>query len=421
MKKIVLLSLFALLSIPFSLCAQSDKSPGKSASVLYKGRGKAKTMETKKIASAYSQFGLELIKRLEAKNDSMNIVISPASIALALTMTLNGADGETYDAMANVLKIKRMNIDEANRLNAELLDDLSAAMEGIELRIANSLWARRKIQFKKQFIETNGEFYGAVLRELDFSSPSAPKEINEWVKEKTEGKIPSIIDRIEPNDILFLINAIYFNGSWAREFDESLTKIEIFHSPDGETKVPMMRRTGDFSYLEGEGFQAVMLPYVAKRLAMFIFLPAESSSLDEFYRNTTAERLYGWIRSMGMRKGEVIIPKFKFEYGASLKNTLSTMGMGIAFDRASADFRKMVDMRGVNAFIGDVVHKAFIDVNERGTEAAASTAVRVGLTAVRVQPEPFTFKADRPFFFVIRDNRSGLILFAGSIFDPSRP
>jgi len=418
-------TLVIIVAVAVSFCSGASRSINESngqpdrVGVPKNVKGKAQIMEERRIASSYSDFGIDLLKRI-AKEEKENILVSPASIAFALSMTINGAKGGTYKAIANTLKLDDIYLDTLNSTNRSMIEDLVAMQDGIELLVANSLWCRRELNFKKDFIDANTLYYGAKVEAIDFSSSDAKDIINNWVKEKTKGKIPTIIDRIKPYDILFLINAIYFKGKWAREFNKNLTKEEIFHAADGsEKKVPMMRRSARFPYIETKDFQGVMLPYKGKRTAMFIILPAKSITINEFVENLEWENLSEWFKNFLPREGEVIIPKFSFDYAASLKDFLSELGMNIAFAPTKADLSGMIEVRGENAFISDVIHKTFIDVTEEGTEAAAATGVEVGLTAVQIKEEPFVFRADRPFLFLIRDNGTGLILFAGIVADPA--
>lgn len=382
-------------------------------------KGRIQIMQEKKIASAYSDFGIELLKRVSIEEKG-NILISPASVAFALSMTINGARGNTYAAIAKTLRLEDMNIEALNSTNNSMIEGMSSLQEGVELRVANSLWCRKDLSFKKDFIAANTRYYGATVEALDFSNPTSKEKINDWVKDKTGGKIPKIIETIKKSDILFLINAIYFKGKWAREFDKGLTKEEIFHSTDGsEKKVPMMRRSGRFPYVEMEDFQGVMIPYKGKRIAMFLFLPPRETNVKEFIGKLKWEELSKWFKGFLPRKGEIIFPKFRFDYRASLKDILSDLGMRVAFDRTRAELSGMIEVAGKNAFISDVIHKAFIEVSEEGTEAAAATSVSVGLTSAIIRGKPFVFKADRPFLFFIRDNKTGLILFEGIVADPS--
>jgi serpin B len=374
------------------------------------------------IVSADNGFGFDLLPKLLSEKEP-NLFISPLSVAIALTMAYNGAGGETKDAMARVLKLEGMSLDLVNESNLELRRMLKELGPNIELLISNSLWARKGIGFKTDFLERNKKFFEAEVRELDFSDPSAPSQINGWVESSTKGKIKEIIDKIDPYTVMFLINAIYFKGIWKFKFDKSETKERPFYAVGGEEMVPMMAQSGKFPYLKGDGFQAVGLPYGNGRMSMYIFLPDRLRcdrcgnpyyDLKHFIEELSLEKWEKWMKGFEEKEGEVVIPRFKLEYKAVLNDALGALGMGIAFDPDRANFEGM-RTPPPNLFIQEVRHKAVVEVNEEGTEAAAATSVGIGITAV---PERFTFVADRPFFFAICDNKTGVIIFMGVLAKP---
>ena len=360
------------------------------------------------VASANTRFGFKLLHDLRERDPGGNIFISPLSISIALTMTYNGAVGETERAMAEVLGIDALNLSTINHSNKALRESLENPDPKVEISIANSIWYRQGITFNPDFLERNRSFFGAVVAALDFSAPQATAIINEWVDTNTSGKIEKIVDRINPQTLLFLINAIYFKGNWQEEFDPSRTRQGIFHLSDGnEKRVQMMRREGEYPYLRGENFEAASLPYGDGRMSMYIFLPDRNSNLNRFLRNLDAENWEDWISQFQNRRQEMVLPRFKLEYEARLNDTLEALGMGIAFG-GGADFSGM----GPNLFISEVRHKTSVEVNEEGTEAAAVTAV------VGVKSLPPTFRVDRPFFFVIYDAETETILFMGTVIEP---
>jgi serpin B len=284
------------------------------------------------------------------------------------------------------------------------------------LSIANSLWANQNTNFKPQFLQRNQQFYGAKVTKLDFENPDSPDAINDWVKENTRGKIEQIVDQIKPDDVLFLINAIYFKGNWTEQFDKSKTTERPFYLSDGSQKQhPMMSQSGNYRYYENENFQAISLPYGTGRLSLYVFLPRKNSSLENFQQELNAEDWQRWINEFRMRDGSIQLPRFKFEYDIVLNDALKALGMKDAFDESKANFSNMAS---ANIFISEVKHKTFVEVNEEGTEAAAATAVRATQTSARMSEDPFQMVVDRPFFCAIRDNQTGTILFMGSIVDP---
>ena len=360
------------------------------------------------VASANTRFGFNLLQDLREREPGANIFISPLSISIALTMTYNGAAGETEHAMAEVLEIGGLDRDTVNHSNAALRNSLKDPDPKVEISIANSIWSRQGVEFNPDFLERNRVFFGAEIASLDFSSPQATATINEWVDTNTNGKIEKIVERIDPQTLLFLINAIYFKGNWQDEFNKSMTRQGIFHLSDGsEKRVQMMRREGEYPYFRGTNFEATRLPYGDGRLGMYIFLPSRDSSLNKFLRNLNADNWEGWISQFQDRRHEMMLPRFKLEYEVRLNDTLEALGMGIAFG-SGADFSGM----GPSLFISEVRHKTFVEVNEEGTEAAAVTAV-VGVKSI-----PSVFRVDRPFFFAIYDAETETILFMGTVTEP---
>ena len=360
------------------------------------------------VASANTRFGFKLLHDLRERDPGGNIFISPLSISIALTMTYNGAVGETERTMAEVLEIDALDLSTINNSNKALRNSLDTPDPKVEISIANSIWSRQGIEFNSDFLERNRVFFEAEIASLDFSLPQATAIINEWVDTNTNGKIEKIVERINPQTLLFLINAIYFKGNWQDEFDESMTRSGTFHLPDGrEKRVQMMRREGEYPYFRGENFEATSLPYGDGRLGMYIFLPNRNSNLNKFLRNLNAENWEGWISQFQDRRHELMLPRFKLEYEVRLNDTLEALGMGIAFG-GGADFSGM----GPNLFISEVRHKTFVEVNEEGTEAAAVTAV-VGVKSI-----PSVFRVDRPFFFAIYDAETETILFMGTVTKP---
>ena len=360
------------------------------------------------VASANTRFGFKLLQDLRERDSGANIFISPLSISIALTMTYNGAVGETEHAMAEVLEIEGLDRDAVNHSNAALRNSLENPDPKVEISIANSIWSRQGVEFNTDFLERNRVFFGAEIASLDFSAPQATETINEWVNTNTNGKIEKIVDRISPQTLLFLINAIYFKGNWQDEFDKSQTRPGIFHLSDGnEKRVEMMRREGEYPYFRGENFEATSLPYGDGRLGMYIFLPNRDSNLNKFLGNLNAGNWGDWISQFQDRRHDMMLPRFKLEYEVSLNDTLEALGMGIAFG-SGADFSGM----GPSLFISKVKHKTFVEVNEEGTEAAAVTAV-VGVKSV-----PSVFRVDRPFFFAIYDTETETVLFMGVVTEP---
>ncbi|GBG11253.1 hypothetical protein PAT3040_06047 [Paenibacillus agaridevorans] len=368
------------------------------------------------VANAQLAFAFDLYDEVrKADTDAgSNDFLSPASIATALAMTLNGAGGDTLNAMNQVLHLEGMDAEERNRGYQVLLDLLSHSGEEIKLSVANSLWARDDLSFNKQFIQTNKDYFNAEMESLDFQDAQSADKINKWVREQTAGKINEIIKApIKENAILFLLNTIYFKANWASSFSEDLTETRPFTNADGSQQdVPMMLKDGKLSHLSGEGFQAVRIPYNGGSMSMIVFLPDKDKSLDAFLDGLSAAQ---WKKLLGQFKpaiGQLRLPRFKMEYEITLNDALKALGMETAFDPNRADFSPMISHDN-NVYIGEVKHKTFIEVNEQGTEAGAVTSI--GMEVTSAPSNTFEMEVDRPFFFAIHDERTNSILFMGTV------
>jgi serine protease inhibitor len=363
----------------------------------------------KEIVSANNTFGFNVFQQLAEKSMSENIFMSPTSLAMALSMTYNGASGDTQEAIARVLELQGISLEEVNQASAALMERLRNLGEDIHLDMANSLWAREGEEFKADFLKRNEEFYGAKISTLDFSDPRAPSIIDTWVKEKTGGKIGRIMEEIPGGIILYLINAAYFKGAWAVKFDREYTRERDFTLMDGTKKKVSMMMTGskEFRHLKGDSFDAVGLPYGDGSVSMYIFVPHRESSLKEFYGELRAGNWDDWMSRFQQSELTVVMPRFNLEYEIILNDVLADLGMGVAFDSNAADFSLMCSGK---VWIDEVKQKTFLEVNEEGTETAAATAVRM-------KKGPGIY-VDRPFFCAIRDNDTGAILFMGSVVEP---
>lgn len=368
------------------------------------------------IITANTQFGFNLFDEIRKTEQDKNIFISPLSVSLALAMTRNGAAGETEQAMTDTLQLQGLDAEAINVGYAGLRHTLLTADPKVTLAIANSLWARQGVPFNQNFLQRNAQFFGAEISTLDFTDPRTIETINQWVDTNTNGKITKILDEIDPAAVLFLINAIYFKGTWQEEFDPSETREGPFHLVNGDVKqVPMMRQERQYPYYRGENFQTISLAYGDGRMRMYIFLPDRESDLNSFLENLNAESWENWMSQFHGQDVSLVMPKFKLEYERNLNDTLKALGMDIAFAPDLADFSRMAPLE--NLYIGEVLHKTFVEVNEEGTEAAAVTSVGVRVTSVPPPPIPFT--VDRPFFFAIRDNQTKTVLFMGAVVDPA--
>ena len=380
------------------------------------------------LTAGNTAFAFDLYQALSAEDG--NLFYSPYSISLALAMTYAGARGETEQQMANTLHfiLSQDRLHSAfNGLDLELAGRGEGAEgtdeEGFRLNIINALWGQEDFEFLAEFLDLVAENYGAGLRLLDFVNAADDSRIviNDWVSEQTEGKIEDLIPEDVINNLtrLVLTNAIFFNAAWLHPFMESQTKDGAFHLLDGgEVTVPMMRQTAGFGLAKGDGYQAVELPYDGNELSMVILLP-DTGQFGRFEDSLDADLVRTITEGLVPTRVDLTMPKFEFESDFSLVDTLSTMGMPVAFISSFGPCTsEMADFSGMTGscelFITEVVHKAFVSVDEAGTEAAAATAVVGGPSSV-----PPSVTIDRPFVFLIRDIGTGAILFVGRVADPS--
>ena len=367
-----------------------------------------------------TKFALNIFNRLCMEDADQNIFISPLSISTALTMTYTGAEGTTETAMENTLGYSDMTTDQVKEYYRSLTSSLEDVDRDVTLNNANSMWIKDSFEphVKEEYITTLKDYFSSELFIRQFNQETVT-QMNKWVSDKTEKKIDKMIEEINPDLVMFLVNAIYFKADWTNPFDPDQTMKRDFSLTDGSTvTVDMMHQEEDYKFVEGDGFTAARFPYGREKVAMYIFLPDPEASIDTFMTVLTQEKLDGAIDDMKIEPDlEVRIPKFKYEYGVKrLNNALNALGMGIAFDGAHADFSDIAEVDPQNLFIAFVDHKAVIEVDEKGTEAAAATVVGVGLTSM--PPPSKNFHVDRPFFFIIRDDRTNTILFMGKITNP---
>ncbi len=412
---IVLAAMIGLAALGSIAGLSMTKQMPASADVTNTSSVKQASTMNEKLVAANTKFGFKLFSEILKKESNQNIFVSPTSVAIALSMTYNGANGSTQQAIAQTLELQGMSLDEVNQAQLALSQILINPDPKVQLNIANSLWARQGINFKPDFLQRNKDFYQAQITNLNFNSPNATSTINNWVNQNTKGKIPTIIDRISPDAVLYLINAIYFKGSWTDEFPKNATRERPFTLLNGTRKQhPLMSQFGRFRYYENDSFQAISLPYGSGRMSMYVFLPKPNVTLQSFYSTLTPENSEQWIKQFRTRQGSISLPRFKLEYDITLNQTLQALGMGIVFqDRAN-----FTGMTSTPVNIDEVKHKTFVEVNEEGTEAAAVTSVGIRATSAMPVDEPFNMVVDRPFFVAIRDNQTGTLLFMGSIVEP---
>ena len=389
-------------------------------------------MSIKIIVNGNNEFALRLFAKLQSTKG--NLFFSPYSISTALAMTFAGARGQTESQMAEVLHFpvsanQRMDSTSKSMLDRQqfaadfgkIIKDLNNRGQkgAYTLTVANALWGQKGYEFLKEFQELIEKSYDGRLNEADFvrAAEAARKTINDWVEKKTNGKIKNLISQGVLNSMtrLVLTNAIYFKGNWASQFKVDRTKDAPFTLTDGQKiDVPMMNQKAEFGYMETDDFQALEMPYVDQELSMVILLPKKFDALGEFEITFIQDNLTQWLTKIHKREVVVFVPKFKMTSQFSLASVLQSMGMTDAFS-SDANFSGMDGKRDL--FISAVIHKAYVEVNEEGTEAAAATGVVMRLTSVGPTPTP-VFRADHPFLFLIRDNLTGSILFIGRVANP---
>jgi serpin B len=378
--------------------------------------------DTVSLVDGDNAFAFNLYKSL--KGDGGNMLFSPYSISMALAMTYAGARGSTAQQMADTLHytLSQERLHPAfNSLDTVLATRGQGAKgkdgKGFRLNIVNAIWGQSGYKFLSQYLDLLAENYGAGLRLMDFIT--APENcrltINQWVSDQTEARIKDLIPlgAIDSMTRLVLTNAIYFNAAWAKQFEKTATQPDVFHLSDGsDVQVPMMHKTEHLNYLKGDTFQAVELPYDGRELSMLIVMP-DAGKFADMENNLDAVRAGNIIKGLDSRQVALSMPSFKFESEFGLKKTLSAMGMPEAFS-SSADFSGMTGRKDL--YISSVIHKAFISTDETGTEAAAATAVIMNATAMPLAP--LEVKIDRPFIFLIRDIKTGTVLFIGRVMNP---
>src|ERR1017187_9286768 len=403
--------LIACLVVPQAVCA-AQTSPSATA-------------DQAAVVEGNNAFAVALYGQLRSQDG--NLFFSPESVSTALAMTYAGARGDTASEMAKTLHFT-LPPERLHPAMGALLSNLNAAHNGYQLRVADALWAQRDYVFRDDFLKLTKSDYGAGFNQVDFKGATEEERltINQWIEQKTDNKIkellqPGVLDSLTK---MVLTNAIYFKGDWRTPFHKAYTEDDDFHlSPARNVKAPLMHLREGFDYFDGGTFQALAIPYESGDLSMIVFLPKDIGGLPALEESLTASHMKQWLDQLQWVPEVILtLPKFQMTRQFKLQDTLGAMGMPRAFDASAADFSGMTGNREL--FISAVIHKAFIDVNEKGTEAAAATAVvKEKATAMPPrfkQPPPPVFRADHPFVFLIRDNRSGGILFMGRVTDPTK-
>jgi len=372
------------------------------------------TVDQVSIVKSGNMFAFDIFRKiLENSGESENLIISPLSISCALSMTLNGADGTTRDAMLDALRVTGLTPDIINNSYKNLSDALLTVDKRVLISIANSLWAEKNFEVKIPFKNALTEYYDADSKSFDITNPAAYMEINSWIEDKTNGLIKNMLNGLNDNTVMLLVNAIYFKGKWSTPFDEAKTVSDQFYKSNGSSiEVPMMKQLSENRVFSGDGFVMAEFPYGQGNFVMDVILPESNNGINSLIPLMNNESFDNYVNSMTKLETELSFPRFKYGFKKQLNDILTDMGMGIAFTE-NADFSNISDM---SLLINQVLHQAFIETNEEGTEAAAVTIVDVGTTSAPLPP--IVLNIDHSFIYIIRETSTNAILFMGKVADP---
>lgn len=413
MKRLILIiSLVSVSIIVFSCKKDKTNTPGEYKQVNLNEK-------QKQLINSSNTFGFEFFRKaIEISGSETNMMVSPLSVSMALGMTRNGAAESTLGAMTNTLGFAGMSDTDINESYKYIIGTFSGLDPKVKLQIANSIWYRNTFSIEQPFALTNQQYFDASVTSLDFSNPSAVNIINSWVNEKTNSLIPKIIDQIPGDVIMYLVNAVYFKGQWRYQFEKAKTLQKPFYLKDGtEIQAAAMSEHESFLYYQGSGFEAIELPYNQGNYTMDIILPDAGKTVNDIIPQLSQENWNTWNSQFVNRDIQLQLPKFEYKYNEEqMKTILSDMGMGVAFDSDHADFTRINSNGGL--YISNVLHKTYIKTDEEGSEAAAVTAVEIGVTSVGPD-QPYYFTIDRPFIYFIREKSTGTILFIGTVMNPN--
>ncbi len=411
MKK--MLAILVFLVMPLISCNEKDEARLGPAEIKL-------TPEQVALIEGSNRFGLNLFGEvLSQEGENENVFISPLSVHLALSMAWNGAEGATREEMMQVLGYPDYDDETINEAIRKLIEDLLTVDTSVETGIANSVWYRDTYPVEQDFLDLNRKYFGAEISPLNFDNPGAKEIINDWVARQTNDRIKEIVDRIDPDHIMFLINAIYFKGVWAREFVAENTRKRPFIHYDGSSQdVMTMETEGDFGYAGMDGYRVAELPYGRGNYSMLLFLPDEEVGVNEMISRIDEDTWKDLPGSLANKQKLLLrLPKFTVEYESNLNVSLKNLGMKDAFAPVMADFTRINKNREL--FISRVRHKSFVEVNEEGTEAAAVTSVDIRLVSYDPdEPQVIVFNVDRPFVFAIKEKFTNSLVFIGRIMEP---
>ncbi len=401
--------LLAILPLLLTSCSKTiDKLPDKPVPI-------SLSQDQTSVVQSGNSFAFDIFREfLNGAGENENVILSPLSISSALSMTMNGATGETRDAMLDALRLKGLTPETINDSYKNLTEALLSVDSRVLIKIANSVWTEEDFAVKQAFIDILNNYYSAEGVPFDIHDPATPDLVNKWIEDNTNGLIKKMIDGLDSNTVMLLINAIYFKGKWKSQFDASKTVDMPFYRNSTVVIVPTMKQENEFSVYKGTGFTMAEFPYGQGNFVMDVILPDSQQGINDLLPSFNAAGFATWAGRLDSQKVNLSFPRFKFGYKQDLVDILTKMGMGIAFIPDVADFSNITDQ--YNLYINKALHQAFIETNEEGTEAAAATIIGVGVTSVPVIME---LKLDHPFLFVIRETSTNAILFMGRVSDPS--
>jgi len=374
-----------------------------------------------KLTASLNGFGFDLFRRVAAQTPKENVCVSPVSVSSVLAMLYNGSAGDTQKQIGQTLKAAKFTPDQINDAAKNLTAIFSNLdPDKVQLENTNSLWVNSGVTLSPDFVAKNETNLGAKVTTLDFHSADAPKTINDWVSEKTKGKIPTIVEKVPEDARLYVINTVYFKGKWSQPFRKELTEDRDFTLADGtKERVPTMSQTDSLGYFTNGDAVGVALPYGSGRLEMVIFMPGGKNDLTTLEKKLDANNWSAWMKTVKKQRVELTMPKFHTDFAADLNGALKSAGMADAFDPVKANFTnieaKNATTKPEKLYLSDVKHKVSVDVNEEGTEAASATSGQVSATAIML---PTKFTVDHPFLYAIRDTQTGAVLFFGAMLDP---
>ncbi len=406
---------FTLFIVPlylFSFFSCTDKAVDYTPEIDFQTDKKASA-----LIEADNAFSLDLFREIYTNADEENFMISPVSVAIALGMTYNGADGETKSSFEETLRLNGMSSHDINYIHGALIKHLLKADPKVTMEIANSIWMNKHYTLLQEFADTNVYYYDAAINNLNFSDPGAVDIINNWISDKTHEKINNVLDFIPAEAVMYLINALYFNGTWKYEFEEQNVPMDFHFSDGSSSELQVMEMESDLNVYSHEKFTMFDLPYGDDKYTMTVLLPGEEFTTDDLSDELTLENWNEWLNGMQKKGVHLKMPKFKYDYKVLLNDALINMGLEIAFTD-NAEFPLMVEETN-NLAISRVIHQTFVDVNEKGTEAAAVTVVEMELTSIGGgSGGPLQINVNKPFIYVIREKQSNALVFMGKVGDP---